>query len=249
MRNIFALLIAVAAAAFAQAQSPLKVVVWSGETNCGRGVAQAQVSCEALQTPRGIVSVINDGASSVSLAVSFFEDGDHIIAATHIKNTSDEPLMFDSDIWGAAHFSKKESARNGGRPIVAETAIPSRDLLRGIRSGAAVDSSADSFMASITKTGEVREVRQQDGSRQRKLLIVDDQQAVRDAGQRNDSRREHAITEQERIRKHALTQKSVPAFGSAKGLVYFRRVKKADVVVFSFKVLDSIYVFRLLRKV
>ena len=72
--------------------------------------AVTQVSCESLQTPRGIVSVINDGASSVSLAVSFSEDGDHIIAATHIKNTSDEPLMFDSDIWGAAHFSKKESA-------------------------------------------------------------------------------------------------------------------------------------------
>lgn len=247
MRNTFALLIAVAAAALTQAQSPLKVVVWSGDKDCGRAVTQ--VSCESLQTPRGIVSVINDGASSVSLAVSFSEDGDHIIAATHIKNTSDEPLMFDSDIWGAAHFSKKESARNGGRPIVAETAIPSRDLLRGIRSGAAVDSSADSFMASITKTGEVREVRQQDGTRQRKLLIVDDQQAVRDAGQRNDSRREHAISKQERIRKHALTQKSVPAFGSAKGLVYFRRVKKAEVVVFSFKVLDSIYVFRLLRKV
>jgi hypothetical protein len=247
LRNTFALLIAVAAAALTQAQSPLKVVVWSGDKDCGRAVTQ--VSCESLQTPRGIVSVINDGASSVSLAVSFSEDGDHIIAATHIKNTSDEPLIFDSDIWGAAHFSKKESARNGGRPIVAETAIPSRDLLRGIRSGAAVDSSADSFMASITKTGEVREVRQQDGTRQRKLLIVDDQQAVRDAGQRNDSRREHAISKQERIRKHALTQKSVPAFGSAKGLVYFRRVKKADVVVFSFKVLDSIYVFRLLRKV
>ena len=249
MRNTFALLIAVAAASFTHAQYPLKVVVWSGETNCGRGVAQAQVSCESLQTPRGIVSVINDRASSVSIAVSFFEDGDHIIAATHLENTSDEPLMFDSDIWGAAHFSKKENARSGGKPIVAETAIPSRDLIRVIRSSAAVDSSADSFMASITKTGEVREVRQQDGSRQRKLLIVDDQQALRDARQRNASRREHAISMQERIRKHALTQKTVPPYGSAKGLVYFRRVKKAAVVVFSFKVLDSIYVFRLLRKV
>ncbi len=65
---------------------------------------------------------------------------------------------------------------------------------------------------------------------------------------RNDSRREHAITKQERIRKYALTQKTVPPFGYAKGLVYFRRVKKADVVVFSFTILDSIYVFRLLRR-
>ncbi len=245
MRNTFALLIAIAAAAVTPAQSPLKVVVWSGDKNCSR--ANPQVSCESLQTPRGIVSVINDPASSVSLGVSFFEEGEHIIAAAHIENTSDEPLMFDSDMWGAAHFSKKENARRDGKPMLAETAIPSRDLLRGIRSGTAVDSSADSFMASITKTGEVREVRQADGSRQRRLLIVDDQQAVRDARLRNDSRRKHSLSQQERIRKHALTQKTVPASGSVKGLVYFRRVKKADVVVFSFRVLDSIYVFRLLR--
>lgn len=246
MRNTFALLIAVLAASFTHAQTPLKVIVWTGDKNCGRPAAQ--VTCVSLETPRGLVSVVNDNRSSLSLAVSFYEDGDHIIAAAHLKNSSDEPLQFDSDNWGAAHFSKKENARSGGKPILAETAIPSRDLLRGIRSGAAVDNSVDSFMASIAKSSEVREVRQADGSRQRKLVIVEDQQAKRDASSRNDSRREHSITKQERIRKHALTQKTVPAFGYAKGLVYFRRIKKADVVVFSFPVLDSIYVFRLLRR-
>lgn len=224
----------------------MKVVVWSGDKECGR--AGQQVTCESLETPRGNVSVITDHPNELSLAVSFYEDGDHIIAATHLKNTSKEPMVFDSDAWGAAHFSKKENARRGGKPMVAETAIPSRDLLRGIRSGAALDSSADSFMASITKAGEVREVRQPDGTRKRQLVIVDDQQAMRDAGMRTVARRQMSTEEQQRIRKNALTNKTVPAEGSVKGLVYFRRVKKAEVVVFSFRLLDSIYVFRLLRK-
>lgn len=235
------------AIAFVDAQSPMKVVVWSGDKNCGH--PSGQFSCDALQTPRGIVSVVNDGANSVSLAVSFYEEDDHIIAATQIKNTSEQVLNFDSDIWGAAHFSKRGNAQAGRKPLLAETAIPSRDLLRGIRSGTAVDASADSFMASITKAGQVREVRQADGSRQRRLVIVDDQQAVTDAGMRNAAKREVSNNEQERIRKHALTQKSVAAFGSVKGLVYFRRVKKAEVVFFSFRILDSVYVFRLLRNV
>jgi hypothetical protein len=246
LRNIFALLIAVAATAIVGAQAPLKVIVWTGDKNCARGTSQ--VTCESLETPRGIVSVINDPLNELSIAVSFFENGDHIIAATHLKNTSDESLLFDSDLWGAAHFKRKEKSALDSPPILAEMAIPSRDLLRGIRSGAAVDSSVDSFMASIARSGEIREVRQPDGSRQRRLVIVEDRQAKQDASLRSDARREHAIDEQERIRKHALTQKSVPAFGSAKGLVYFRRVKKADFVVFSFRILDSAYVFRLLRK-
>jgi hypothetical protein len=246
LRNALALLILLAATAVAQTQGRAKVIVWSGDKECGR--AGQQITCEALETPRGPVNVITDRPNDVSLAVSFFEDDDFIIAATHLKNTSKEALSFDSDLWGAAHFSKKENARSGGKPIVAETAIPSRDLLRGIRAGAARDSSADTFMASITKAGEVREVRQQDGTRKRQLVIVDDKQAVSDASMRTVSRREHSNSAQERIRKHALTQKTVPAEGSVRGLVYFRRVKKADVVVFSFRVLDSIYVFRLLRK-
>lgn len=246
MRIISTLLILFAAVGIAQAQGRLKVVVWSGDKDCGR--VGDQVKCEGLETPRGIVSVVTDHPNEISLAVSFYEEGDHIIAATHLKNTSRESLAFDSDIWGAAHFGKKENMRKGGKPIVAETAIPSRDLLRGIRSGTAIDNSSDSFLAGITKAGQVREVRQADGTRKRQLVIVDDQQAVSDANLRNVSRREFSNSEQERIRKNALTQKTVPPESSVKGLVYFRRVKKAEVVVFSFRVADSIYVFRLLRK-
>jgi hypothetical protein len=156
--------------------------------------------------------------------------------------------MFDSDKWGAAHFSKKENLRTGGKPIVAETAIPSRDLLRGMRSGTTIDNSSDTFLAGITKTTQIREIRQPDGTRKRQIVVVEDQQAMTDANLRSDSRRVFSNSEQERIRKNALTQKTVPADGSVRGLVYFRRVKKAEVVVFSFRVVDTIYVFRLLRK-
>ncbi len=246
MRNTFALLILLTAVGLAQAQGRLKVVVWSGDKDCGR--TGEQVNCQGLETPRGIVSVITDHPNEISLAVSFYEEGDYIIAATHLKNVSNEPLPFDSDVWGAAHFSKKENMRSGGKPIVAEMSIPSRDLLRGIRAGAAIDSSSDTFLAGITKAGQVREVRQADGSRKRQVVIVDDQQAMTDANLRNDSRREFSNSEQERIRKNALTHKTVPAAGSVRGLVYFRRVKKAEIVVFSFRILDSLYVFRLLRK-
>lgn len=247
LRNTFGLLILLAAVGFVEGQGRAKVIVWSGDKECGR--AGEQLNCEGLQTPRGIVSVVNDARNELSLAVAFYEEGDRIIAATHLKNTSKEPLAFDSDVWGAAHFRKKENMGGGGKPILAETAIPSRDLLRGIRSGTAMDNSSDSFLAGISKTSQVREVRQPDGSRKRQVLIVDDQQAATDASLRSVSRREYSDSEQERIRKNALTQKTVPAEGSVKGLVYFRRVKKADVVVFSFRVMDTIYVFRLLRKV
>jgi hypothetical protein len=224
----------------------LKVVVWNGDKDCGK--PNAQVTCEGLETPRGIVSVITDRPNDVSLAVSFYEEGDYIIAATHLKNTGQESLAFDSDLWGAAHYSKKENMRKGVKPTVAETAIPSRDLMRGIRSGTTIDNASDSFLAGITKATQVREVRQPDGTRKRQILIVEDQQAITDANLRNASRREASNTEQERIRKNALTQKSVPPDASVKGLVYFRRVKKAEIVVFSFRVVDSIYVFRLVRK-
>ena len=247
MRSLSVLLFILAGIAMVHSQStPLKVIVWTGEKNCGRGTQN--VSCDSLETPRGNVSVVNDRDNALSLAVSFYEDGDYIIAATHLKNNADEPLMFDSDNWGAAHLAKRENVNARSKPLRAETAVPTRDILRGIRSGVVGDASADAFMASITKAGEVREVRQPDGTRKRSLVIVDDKQAAADADGRSASRRELATTEQEKFRKNALTQKSVLPNSSARGLVYFRRVKKAAVVVFSFPIADSIYVFRLLRK-
>jgi hypothetical protein len=130
---------------------------------------------------------------------------------------------------------------------MAETAIPSRDIVRGVRSGVMMDNSADVFLASISKSSEVREVRRQDGTRVKKVVIIDDPDAVENADARNASRSQAADSETEKIRKTALIQKWVPANGSVKGLVYFRRSKKAGLVVFSFRVGDVVYIFRVPR--
>jgi hypothetical protein len=251
MTKLFTLVIVFLGIVAASAQNAReRVILWGGDTTCGyRGSAipsEDKISCESLSTPRGIVSVINH--NGISIAASFLEDEDYIIAATFIKNTTAEPFGFDSDLWGAAHFEKKGDFYAGKKPLVAETAIPSRDIVRGMRSGVVLDDSLDVFMAGISKSSEVKEVRRPDGTRVKKVVIVEDPEAQRTAGSRSDSRAEHAQSEQERIRKNALTQKWIGANGAIKGLVYFRRVKKAELVVFSFKILDTTYVFRLSRE-
>ena len=250
MQKVFSLLIVVFAfvSVYAQSVRP-KVIVWSGDKACGHTSfivsPNESITCESFNTPRGIVSVVNhDG---INLAVGFLEDDDYIIVATRIGNTTDLPFEFDTDLWGAAHFETKDGCFKGKKPLVAETAIPSRDIVRGIKSGVNLDNSMDTFMASISKTSEVKEIKRQDGTRVKRVVITDDQEAVRVAGSRNDSRTEHATGQQERIRKTALTQKWLRPKGSAMGLVYFRRVTKAELVVFSFRLLDTTYIFRLLR--
>lgn len=250
MQKVFTLLLVVASYASTPAQSmQRRFVVWGGDTRCGHKslsiLPDESISCQSLNTPRGNISVVNH--NGISLAVGFLEDDDFIIVATRIENTTAHPFEFDTDLWGAAHFASGESFASGVKPITAETAMPSRDIVRGITSGVALDNSMDTFMASISKTGETKEVRSADGTRVKKVVITDDREAQRIAGSRNDSRKGHAFSEQERIRKTAMTQKWLPAMASTKGLVYFRRVKKAGLVVFSFKLLDTTYVFRLLR--
>jgi hypothetical protein len=48
-----------------------------------------------------------------------------------------------------------------------------------------------------------------------------------------------------KLRENALTARYAAPGDSVKGLVYFRRVKKAGFVAFSFKLLDTEYVFLL----
>lgn len=227
-----------------------RAVVWSGANDCGyksKAVSPDEsIMCGSLETPRGFVSTINH--EGVNLAVAFLENADFIIVATQIKNTTNMPFEFDTDLWGAAHFATRDGFYQADRPLLAETAIPSRDIVRGIRSGVNLDNSMDTFMAGVAKTVEVKMVRRSDGTLVRSERIVDDQEAKRRAGSGNEIRSEHATEEQERIRKTAMTQKWVTAGGSARGLVYFRRVKQAGLVVFSFRVLDTTYIFRLLRK-
>ncbi|HEX3102701.1 MAG TPA: hypothetical protein VHQ01_12945, partial [Pyrinomonadaceae bacterium] len=136
----------------------------------------------------------------------------------------------------------------GDKPIVAETSIPSRDIVRGMSSGAKLDNSLDTFIADSTMTTETKELRRPDGTRYKITVPVQDKQAKDEAVRRTETRTETITNEQRRIRSTALTAKSVPAEGSVAGLVYFRRVKKADFVVFSIKVEDTTFVFQLPRK-
>ncbi|MEP6847370.1 MAG: hypothetical protein ABI999_00840 [Acidobacteriota bacterium] len=226
-----------------------RIIIWGGDPTCGyRGkgfTAADDISCAAMDTPRGVVSVVT--RNGFSLAVSFSEDKRYLIVATFLKNGTPAPIDFDTDRWGAAHFRTKEDFFTGKKPFLAETAIPSRDIVRGVRSGVNLDNSIDVFMASISKSSEVKEIRRQDGTRVKKVVIIDDPDAKVGAEDRNDSRSRAADDGLAKIRKTALTQKWVSPESDAKGLVYFRRMKKAGMVVFSFKIEDAIYVFRLPR--
>jgi hypothetical protein len=229
--------------------NPSKLIVWSADRACGYKnfavTPDDRPTCESIETPRGKVSVVNYG--DISLAVGFLESGDYILAATQLRNRTDMPFEIDTDRWGAAHFEKPEQFYKRERPLLAETSFPSRDIVRGITSGASRDNAADTFMAGISKTGVVKDVRRPDGTRVKSVVISDDVEAVNAANSRNLSRTDKAAANQELIRKNAFTQKWISARGDAKGIVYFRRVKKAELVVFYFRLLDATYVFRLLR--
>lgn len=226
-----------------------RVVLWGGDPACGyRGKAIAadeKVSCSSIETPRGTLTVINhDG---LSLAVGFTEEDGRMIAAVLLKNSTSQLVEFDTDLWGAAYFRTAESFYKGARPLTAETAIPSRDIIREVKSDVALDNSADVFMAGITKASEVRQIRNSDGTSTRKVVIIDDPNAQTDAASRGESRSQQADDKLAQIRRSALTQRWVAASDQIKGLVYFRRIKKAKLVVFSFAIGDTVYMFRQLR--
>lgn len=226
-----------------------RIVMWGSDPDCGFKSFQLQpdesLTCRVISTPRGPISAVEH--NSIGLAIAFLESEDFILIAAQIKNGSGQTLNFDSDSWGAAHFEARDGFSKGIKPLRAEKAIPSRDIIRGISSDVVMDNSADSLIASISKASEVKEVRKPDGSRTRIIVIGQDKEAQQIADARGNSRRIYATEEQERIRKTALTQKWIAAQKDAKGLVYFRRVKKAALVVFAIPLGDTIYMFRLLR--
>ncbi len=227
----------------------MRTVVWGSDQACGFRTKTISVdenlSCEAVSTPRGVVSVVHH--NGLNLSVIFGEEDGFLIAATSIKNNTETPFEFDSDLWGAAHFATKADFASGKKPIFAETAIPSRDIVRGITSGVNLDNSMDVFMAGMSKTAVVKEVRKPDGTRIPTTVIADDKDAATAASARSEVRGGLAAAEKDRIRKTAITQKWVKGNSSVNGLVYFRRVNKAEMVLFSFRVLDTNYLFRLLR--
>jgi hypothetical protein len=244
-----ALFFMIAAAVSAAAAQRAKAVVWSGDKDCGwrsSAVGRDELySCASVDTPRGSVSTINH--NDISLSVAFLDRDDLIIVAVEISNRNSEPLMFDAENWGAAHFLRREDFIARKKPFFAETAIPNRDLTRQISRRTTSDNSVDRYLAEIQRTIETVEVRRPDGTRVRVERTVPDVEQRDRALSRSESRSMLAKNSSEQMRRNALTAKTVPANNSVKGLIYFRRIKKARYVVFTFLLDDTTYVFLLPR--
>lgn len=249
MKTILSGLMLLAVASAASAQSPKKLIFWSGDANCGvksRAItAPETVRCQQTFTERGPVSTISyDG---IDLAVAFLEDDDMLIVGAHITNRTDEVIGFDSDNWGAAHFKTKSGFYAGEMPIAAETSLPTREMIRGMASEGRLENSLGEFVADTQMTAETRRIRHPDGTEYTRTTIVKDKEA-KEAEVRQKVNRTEAITnEQRRVRNTALTNKSIPARGGVKGLVYFRPYKKAEFVIYSLSVADTTFVFQLPR--
>lgn len=250
MKILATILILLFALLTAGAQTPRKVIFYNGDKTCGhksRSISAAdRIECSAIHTDRGNVNIIRH--NDVSLSVAFLEEDDYILVAAKVANLGTEPLMFDSDKWGAAHFATKTGATKGERPLIAETSIPSRDIIRGMTSGRKMDDSLDTFIAENQKTGEIRDVRLPDGTRVKRVVVVPDKAAQEEAQSRGEIRMASTTSEQRRIRSTALTAKTIMPNDAVKGVVYFRRVKKAEFVVFVFEIEGTNFVFQLPRK-
>ncbi len=231
------------------AQQPAKLVFWGGDPTCGiktRSIpVEDKISCTSTPTERGPVSTIHH--NGISLSVAFLEDADYHLVGAGIANNTTEPIFFDADSWGAAHFKDKTDFHERLKPIRAETSIPSRDILRILAKGIRHESSLDTFIAEGQKTNETREIRRSDGTRQRVDVIVPDKETQQSVARQNATRSEMVLNEQRRIRQNALTAKSVAPNHVVKGLVYFTREKNADFVVFSMGINGTTYVFQLPR--
>ncbi|MFZ1701797.1 MAG: hypothetical protein WBO10_13875 [Pyrinomonadaceae bacterium] len=246
MKIIVCALIVLTITVAGSAQSAKKLIFWNGEPRCGlksKGIDKPEtIFCDSIVTERGPVSTITyDG---VTLAAVFLEDGDRLIVAAQIKNDTDQFIGFDSDRWGAAHFKSRIEFVERKAPLLAETSIPSRDIIRTMASGTRLENSLGEFMGDMQVVGETRDLRRDDGSRVKTTVIVPDQSAADQADRLEKTRTEVSSREQRRLRKTALTAKSVRAGGSIKGLVYFRRVNDAEFVVYSLKVANVAFVFQ-----
>lgn len=228
---------------------PRKAVVWSGDAACGwknQRVSKEEIyACQSVETERGSVSRISH--NDVTLSVAFSEQDDRLILAVEIQNDVDEPLMFDTDDWGAAHFRTRSDFLGGKAPLLAETSIPTRDTYREMNRRIKADNTIDEYLADMQQTVETVELRRQDGTRFRVKKTVPDVEQQDAAESRSESRRMMAKNNSEEIRRNALTVKTVGPRASVKGLVYFRRLKKARFVVFTMSLDDTNYIFLLPR--
>ena len=232
------------------AQQGGKIVFWSGDPGCGSKSkafsASERFVCSSVSTERGPVSTIQH--NGLMLSAAFLEDSKYHIAGVIITNQTSEPLQFDADNWGAAHFKSKAAFQERKKPLAAETSIPSRDILRIMATRLRYESSLDTFIAEGQKTTESREIKRPDGTKYNVNVIVPDKETQRSVARQNLDRADMVMSEQRRIRATALTSKSVQPGHSVKGLVYFRRFKGSQFVVFSLSIEDTTYVFQLQSK-
>jgi hypothetical protein len=249
MKILLSVLIMIFSVAAAGGQQAGKIVFWSGEPGCGSRsktfTASDVFSCTSISTDRGPVSTITH--NGVTLSVAFLEDNTYNIVGAGITNDTSEPVFFDTDFWGAAHFKTKAAFQARQKPVAAETSIPTRDILRVMATGVTRESSLDTFIADNQKTVQTKELKRLDGTRYKVDVLVPDKETQSAVARQNDARSEMVMSEQRRIRETALTAKSVQPSGSVKGLVYFRRVKSSEFVVFSLSVDGTTYVFQLPR--
>ena len=236
-------------AAISWSQSAQRVVFWSGDAGCGfkskAFTSDDKISCGLVTTERGPVNTVT--VNGVGLTVAFLEEDDYHIVAARITNSTDDFVMFDSDTWGAAHFKSREDYTARRRPIVAETSIPTSLIIKSLAYGTNLGNSLDTFIADGEMTSRTRTVRRNDGTIIRTREIVPDKEAKDAAVQKTEIKAENTTNEQRRIRRDALITKTVPAKSFVKGLVYFRLVGKAEFVLFSLRVADVNFVFRLPR--
>ncbi len=244
------LLVVLTLTAAVRAQTPQRVVFWSGDPGCGYKsrafTAEDKVACSVTVTERGPVNTLT--VNGVGLTVAFVEEDDYHVVAARITNSTDEFVMFDADVWGAAHFKSREDYAARRKPLVAETSVPTSLIIKSMAYGTKLSNSLDEFIAEGEKTSGTKSVRRSDGTVVRTRVIVPDEAAKESAARNTEIRSENTTNEQRRIRRDALTTKTVPANGFVKGLVYFRLVGKAEFVLFSFRVGDVNYVFRLPRR-
>lgn len=243
------MLILINSFALAYGQEGGKVVFWSGDELCGKrskSIPKEDIfQCSSIQTYRGPVSMItHDG---VTLSVAFLEDDSYNIIGAGIVNNSPDIVAFDAEMWGAAHFKTKTAFQGLEMPLLAETSIPTRDILRLMAAGIKYESSLDTFIADGQKTVETKEVRRPDGTRVKVDVVVPDKETQQAVVRQNMARAEMVVGEQRRIRETALTARSVRPGTAVKGLVYFRRVRNAEFVVFSLSIADTTFVFQFPR--
>jgi hypothetical protein len=251
MKVLLSVLILMNSIVVAYSQGGGRVIFWNGDPGCGvrtKSIAAEEIfQCSSVQTDRGQVSTVTH--NGVTLSVAFLEDSAYNIVGAGIVNRSDEFVAFDAEMWGAAHFKTKAAFQARERPVVAETSISTRDILRLMATGIKYESSLDTFIADGQKTVETREVRKADGTRVKVDVVVPDRETQQATVRQNMARAEMVVNEQRRIRETALTARSVQPGSSVKGLVYFRRVSNAEFVVFSLRVGDTTFVFQLPRNV